>query len=93
MTIPYVPTGDKIFIKPLEQTVSKGGIMLPDMNGACEVAVVLAVGPGRYDSGVQVPVEFIVGDKIIYLKKFSNDFIIEGVKYTLIEERNVIAFY
>jgi chaperonin GroES len=93
MTVPYTPTGDKMFIKILDRVSTRGGLILPDQAHGCDVAEVLAIGPGRYDFGVLIPTEVDVGDKIVIDKKYTAPIVIEGVTYTMMEAKNVIAYY
>ena len=66
------PLGDKVLIKELEaETTEKtaGGIFIPDTvkeDRGSKKGEVLAVGPGKYDDGVLVPMEVKVGDTVLY---------------------------
>ena len=91
--VSFTPTGDKLVIKVLDQQTTEGGLFLPENSLACDIAVVLAVGPGRVEHGELIPVEVIIGQKVVYMKKFAAEFIIMGKKYTMIEEKNLIATY
>lgn len=43
-----LPTDDRVLVKPIEETVTKGGIHLPDKGREKPArGVVVAVGPGR----------------------------------------------
>lgn len=66
----YQPIGDRLIIERVEkESVTPGGIVLPD--GAKERptrGVVIASGPGAWDSGVFVPNICKEGDTVIYGK-------------------------
>ena len=55
-----MPLGDRVLVRPLEVTKeakTASGIILPDSGEkeAPSTGEVLAVGPGKFDDGVQVP--------------------------------------
>jgi chaperonin GroES len=53
---------------------------------------VLAVGPGKLDEkGTRHPMEVKVGDKILFAKYSGTEVKIEGVEYTILFERDILA--
>jgi len=69
-----------------------GGLFIPPT--AQEKSIqgkVISIGPGRNVDGIIIPMEIAVGNTIVYEKGFGIEFEIEGKKYTIIEESNVIA--
>lgn len=81
---------------------SRGGIIIPEIAQTKSQAEVIAVGPGRYSEGVQVPVFCKVGDHVwlIPSKKAAEDGKYNGIRipsedtsalYVLVHESEVIA--
>ena len=67
------PTADRILVRRNNINVmSKGGIMLPDINKKsrvrCFEGTILAVGDGRRYNGSRIPVELAVGDSVLFGK-------------------------
>lgn len=63
-----IPLGDRVLVEvePKEKTIN--GIIIPDtvQNGENQIGVVVAVGAGlRTNSGVLIPMEVNVGDKVM----------------------------
>ena len=66
--INYDPLSDYIILDPVINTLTKGGIALPDgVDTEPQMAYVLKVGPGRIsEDGVKVPIEGVqAGDKVV----------------------------
>ncbi|HPV87260.1 MAG TPA: co-chaperone GroES [Caldisericia bacterium] len=88
------PLGDRVIIKPLdEEETKKGGLYIPDTAKEKPVrGEVIAVGPGKIlDNGVRVPMDFKVGQKIIYAKYGGTDIKIEGDNLVILSERDLLA--
>ena len=87
------PLADRVAIRPMEETVEmKGGLYIPDT--AKEKPIqgdILAVGPGRMEKGVRVPMELQVGDRVVYGKYTGTQVELEGEEIILIKESDVIA--
>ena len=88
------PLDDKVVIKLLEaEEKTQGGIFLTA--GAQEkpqVAEVLAIGPGqKNDDGSRTPVQVKIGDKVIASKYSGTQVKLEGVEYTIISEKDILA--
>ena len=91
----FKPLTNHVFIQPLEEEkVTKGGIVLPDnvekekpMKGT-----VLAVGPGkRNENGSVQPMSVKVGDKVLFKKYGPDEVEIEGKKYLVGDEDDILA--
>ncbi|MCI5723588.1 MAG: co-chaperone GroES [Erysipelotrichaceae bacterium] len=78
--------------KAKEEEKTKSGIILTEQpKEEPGKGIVVAVGPGKTESGTLVPVELKVGQKVVY-KKYSGTEIKEGNKeYLLIEAENILA--
>ena len=75
-----VPLFDRVVAKKVEQEkVTASGIVLPTKDeNKSNKAIVLAVGPGEYDDGVQIPMQVKVGDTILFPQYAGNPFTIDG---------------
>jgi len=87
------PLADRVAIRPMEETEEmRGGLYIPDT--AKEKPIqgdILAVGPGRMEKGVRVPMELQVGDRVVYGKYTGTQVELEGEEIILIKESDVIA--
>ena len=66
----FQPTEDRILVKKIDAKESLiGGIIIPGSASARgpEQAVVIAVGPGRYEAGQLIPHNINVGDKVMFM--------------------------
>ena len=93
MAIAIKPLEDRIVVKTNEaETVTASGLVIPDTaKEKPQEGVVLAVGPGRFDDGVRVPMDVKVGDVVLYSKyggtvmKFNNE------EFLVLSARDVLA--
>jgi chaperonin GroES len=85
--IAFVPFEDRVVILPSEETETmRGGLYIPDT--AKEKPTqgdVIAVGPGRVEKGVRVPMEVKVGDRVIYGKYSGQNVTIDGTDVVIIK--------
>lgn len=90
------PLADRVLVQPIEESeATASGIILPDTvdKEKPEKGEVIAVGPGKYENGVLVPMRVKVGDKILF-KKYSPDEIEIGDKeYLVLSESDILAVY
>ncbi len=89
------PLTNHIFLEPLgEEKVTKGGIVLPE-TAEREKPIkgkVLAVGPGkRNDKGEMQPMGVKVGDVVLFKKYGPDEIEIEGKKYLVGDEDDILA--
>lgn len=91
----FKPLSNHVFLEPLgEEKTTKSGIVIPDtaekekpMKGR-----VLAVGPGkRNDKGELTPVSVKVGDKVLFKKYGPDEIEIDGKKYLVGDEDDILA--
>lgn len=88
------PLGDRIVVKPTAaEEMTKGGIVLPDTaKERPQEGEVIAAGTGKtLDSGVQVPMDIKVGDKVIYSKYGGTEVKISGEAYVILRQDDVLA--
>ncbi|MYD35651.1 MAG: co-chaperone GroES [Dehalococcoidia bacterium] len=90
----FQPLGDRIVIKPIEQEeVSKGGLVLPDTaRERPQEGEVIAAGPGRLtDEGNRIPMELVVGDKVLYAKYAGTELKEDDEDYLVLRESDILA--
>ena len=88
------PLGDRVVIRVLEQEEkTASGIFLPDTaKEKPSQGEVVAVGPGKVqDDGKRVALDVKVGDKIIFSKYAGTEVKVEGTKYLIVSERDILA--
>ena len=88
------PLGDRVVIRVLEQEEkTASGIFLPDTaKEKPSQGEVVAVGPGKLqDDGKRVALDVKVGDKIIFSKYAGTEVKLEGTRYLIVSERDILA--
>ena len=87
------PLADRIIIQPLSaEEVTKGGIVLPDTaKEKPQEGKVVAVGPGRFDDGVRVPMDVKVGDVVLYSKYGGTEVKYNNEEYLVLSARDILA--
>lgn len=88
------PLRDKIIVKPLPvEDVSKGGIIIPETaKDAPTRGDVVAVGSGMLSAdGTIVPLEISIGNQVVYRKNTATEIEVDGEKYILLREMDVLA--
>ncbi len=88
------PLSNHVFIEPLEEEkITKSGIVIPDtakekpMKGQ-----VVAVGPGKYnEDGKVIPMSVKVGDMVLFKKYGPDEIEIDGKKYLVGDEDDILA--
>ena len=88
------PLHDRVIVKRLEEDrTSPGGIVIPDT--AAEKPIqgkVVAIGKGKILENGQVrPVDFKVGDKILFGKYSGTEVKLEGEDLVVMKEEDVMA--
>lgn len=89
------PLGDRLLIEPAEEEkTTKSGIVLPD-TAEKERPIkgkVIATGPGkRNEKGDIVPMNVKVGDTVLFRKYGPDEMEIEGKKYLVGREEDILA--
>jgi chaperonin GroES len=88
------PLDDRIVVEQHEaESKTAGGIVLPDNAKEKPTrGTVLAVGPGKLlDSGNRGPLSVRVGDEVFYGKYSGTEVTVDGKKFTMIRESDVLA--
>ena len=88
------PLADRVVVRPIErETVSKGGIVLPDTaKEKPQEGEVVAVGQGRLsEDGKRLPMDVKVGDTVIYAKYGGTEIKIEDEELMILRESDILA--
>lgn len=87
------PLGDRVAIRPEEgDDRTAGGLYIPPVAKEKPVrGVVIAVGPGRTEHGVTIPVNLAVGDRVIYAKYNGTTVTLDSEEVILVRESEVVA--
>jgi chaperonin GroES len=89
-----VPLDDRIVIKQSEaEGKSAGGIILPDAaKEKPQRGKVISVGPGKMtDKGKRTEMSVKKGDEVIYAKYLGNEIEINGEKYVIVHESDILG--
>jgi chaperonin GroES len=93
MAISIKPLEDRIVVKTNEaETVTASGLVIPDTaKEKPQEGVVLAVGPGRFDDGVRVPMDVKVGDVVLYSKYGGTEIKHNNEEFLVLSARDILA--
>lgn len=88
------PLNGRVVVKPVTETETKSGIVIPDTveKERAERGEIVEVGEGRLlDNGTRAPMSVKAGDQVMF-KKYSPDEIkVEGKEFLILEESDIIA--
>jgi chaperonin GroES len=92
-TTKVAPLADRVVVRALEETENmRGGLFIPDTaKEKPQQGEIIAVGPGRYEKNVRVPMELKTGDRVLYGKYSGSEVTIEGEQYLILRESDVLA--
>ena len=87
------PLEDRIVVQANEgDQTTASGLVIPDTaKEKPQEGVVKAVGPGKFEDGVRVPMDVSVGDKVIYSKYGGTEVKVDGDEYLILSARDVLA--
>jgi chaperonin GroES len=88
------PLDDRIVIKQSDaEEKTAGGIILPDTaKEKPQIGKVVAVGPGKLlDDGKRAKMSVKNKDEVIYAKYIGSDVEIDGEKYVILRESDVLG--
>ncbi|MEI7603963.1 MAG: co-chaperone GroES [bacterium] len=96
--IPVLPINGRIVILPEEkQKVTASGLYLADSSSSSDkpqVGTVIRVGLERVDDeGNKIPFNVKDGMRVLFKKYTGDEIEWEGVKYILLEERDIMAIF
>ena len=87
------PLEDRIVVRTQEaEETTSSGLVIPDTaKEKPQQGEIIAVGPGRYEKNVRVPMEVKVGDKVLYGKYSGTEVTIDTEQYLILRESDVLA--
>ena len=88
------PLDERVVIKQSKaEEKTTGGIIIPDTaKEKPQIGKVVAVGPGKIlDSGKRGKMTLKKNDKVIYPKYIGNDVEVDGEKYVILKETDVLG--
>ena len=88
------PLDDRIIIKQSEaEEKTAGGIILPDSaKEKPQIGKIVATGPGKLlDDGKRANMSVKIKDEVIYAKYIGSDVEIDGEKYVILRESDVLG--
>lgn len=83
------PLADRVVIEPREaETQTASGIFIPDKaQEKPQQGKVVAAGPGKKDE----PMEVKVGDNVLYGKYAGTEVTVDGKKYLIVKQSDILA--
>lgn len=83
------PLADRVLVEPKEaETKTASGLYIPDTaKENPQEGKVIAAGPGKKDE----PMEVKVGDEVIYGKYAGTEVTVEGKKYLIVKQSDILA--
>ena len=94
MSVTIKPLEDRILVQTLEaEQTTASGLVIPDTaKEKPQQGEVVAVGPGRLDDdGKRVPIDVVVGDRILYAKYTGTDIKLDGDEYIVLNDKDILA--
>ena len=93
MAISIKPLEDRVVVKTNEaEQKTASGLVIPDTaQEKPQEGTVVAVGPGRFDDGVRVPMDIKVGDVVLYSKYGGTEVKYNNEEYLVLSSRDVLA--
>ena len=87
------PLGDKVVLQYQEiEEKTQSGIILPDSaKEKPQIAVVIAVGPGKYENGNLLEMRVKEGDKVIFSQYSGTEVKIGEEEYTIAAQKDIMA--
>ena len=87
------PLFDRVVIKSceVEETTKSGLILTGNAKEKPQMAEVIAVGPGGVVDGKEVKMQVKAGDKVLYSRYAGSDVELDGVKYVVIKQSDILA--
>ena len=83
------PLADRVLVEPKEaETKTASGLYIPDTaKETPQEGKVIAAGPGKKDE----PMEVKVGDEVLYGKYAGTEVTVEGKKYLIVKQSDILA--
>ena len=83
------PLADRVVVEPKEaETRTESGLYIPDTaKEKPQQGKVVAAGPGKKDE----PMEVKTGDVVLYGKYAGTEVTVDGVKYLIVKQSDILA--
>jgi chaperonin GroES len=94
MALKLKPLADRLVVEPTEQEeMTASGIYVPETaKEKPQKGTVMAAGPGRKDEdGERIPMDVAVGDQVLYARYGGIEVKLEGKKYLILKESDILA--
>ena len=94
MDLKLKPLADRLVVEPTERDqVTASGIYVPETaKEKPQEGKVVAAGPGRKDDeGKRIPMDVAAGDRVLYAKYAGTEIKLEGTKYLILKESDILA--
>jgi len=86
------PLNDRVIVKRIVETVSAGGILIPETGDKPQRGTVLAVGPGKLDNnGTLRPVDLKAGDEVLFGKYSGTEVKVDGQDLLIMREEDILG--
>ena len=88
------PLGDRLVVEPMAQEeMTASGLVLPETaKEKPQEGKIVAVGPGRRDEdGDRIAMDVSMGDIVMYAKYAGTEVKIDGTKYLIVKESDILA--
>ena len=87
------PLADRVVVRPIEDTEQmRGGLYVPDTaKEKPQQGEIIAIGPGRFEKSVRVPMELKQGQKVLYAKYTGAEVTVDDEEVLIIKESDVLA--
>ena len=93
MSVNVTPLHDRVLIKRIEEKETvKGGIIIPDTaKEKPQEGEVIAVGAGKIEKGVRVPLDVKAGDRVLFGKYSGSEIKVDDEDYLILREDEILA--
>jgi chaperonin GroES len=95
MSFNYIPTYDKIIVKPDEVVDRKtaNGLIIPQTvnDNTHKTGTVVAAGPGYIDQGKNIKPQSSTGNKVLYNPLAALPLKIDGTIYHMLPDKEILA--
>lgn len=87
----FIPLGDRVCVRRIEETTSAGGIFIPPAGEKPSKATVVAVGPGKAENGKIQPLTVKVGDTVVFTKYSGTEVKLSGEELLVMREDDIMG--
>jgi len=93
MSANLTPLHDRVIVRRIEEKETlKGGIIIPDSaKEKPQEGEVIAVGAGKREKGERIPLDVVVGDRVLFGKYSGSEIKIDGEELLILREEEILA--